>query len=103
MNIGNGIKKVLTRKKVSQKELATVTGISETTISHVVSGKSKPTEDTLDKIANALDVYKDIFYYLGAEESEIPDDKKKLFQLIWGSLEATIYEAYSKEMNTGQS
>lgn len=48
------IKEVLSEKGVTQKELASLLGISEVGMSKIVTGN--PTVETLNKIANALGV-----------------------------------------------
>lgn len=43
-------------KGLTQKELAALLGIDETRVSKYESGKQNPTIETLEKIANALNV-----------------------------------------------
>ena len=50
------IKELLKEKNVTQKELAKRMGVSEGTISTFMSGKFSPTLDTLQRIAEALDI-----------------------------------------------
>lgn len=50
------IKDICTEKSISQKDLAEKIGISATSLSRIVTGDQKPSFDTLEKIAAALDV-----------------------------------------------
>lgn len=50
------IKEVAKEKKVSISTLASMIGITQPNLSNIVNDKSKPSLDTLEKIANALDV-----------------------------------------------
>lgn len=48
------IKDVLKEKKVTVVSLAGMIGIAQPSMSNIVNGKSMPSLETLDKIANAL-------------------------------------------------
>lgn len=50
------IKKILKQKNITQVELANMLGISKIGINLIVNGKSSPSLDTLERIANILDV-----------------------------------------------
>ena len=56
---------ILHESKMTQSELAKITGLSQNTISALVSGKSKQIRyDTLDRICKALEVTPgDILHY----------------------------------------
>lgn len=50
------IKQALTEKGMSQKELASITGLTESSISHWVAGRYEPRQDAIYLISKALDV-----------------------------------------------
>lgn len=50
------IKEICSEKGITQKELAAKVELSSTSLSQIVTGKQKPSLDTLEKIASALDV-----------------------------------------------
>ncbi len=50
------IKSVLKEKRVTVVSLAGMIGITQPNMSNIVNGKSTPSLETLEKIANALDV-----------------------------------------------
>lgn len=62
-------------KVKDQKELAAVTGITETTISRIVNDKvKKPSEDTLRKLNNAFGGIFNMEYFRGKNIHMIADD-----------------------------
>ena len=67
-NIGENVKKELERKKISQKELCQMTGISESNMSKYLSSGKSLRSDIVAKIARALDV--NIYQLLGIQEKE---------------------------------
>ena len=69
MTTGNKIKEARKKAKLSQKELGIKLGVSQAMIGQYESGKRKPKLETLDKIANALNV--DVWdFYDGYELDE---------------------------------
>lgn len=56
MDIGNNIKKIRKRKGMTQKELGNKCGIADSAIRRYELGGANPKRETLQKIANALDV-----------------------------------------------
>lgn len=61
---------ILHERKITQSELAKMTGLSQNTISSLVSGKSKQIRyDTLDRICKTLEVTPgDILHYKKATD-----------------------------------
>ena len=55
MNISKRITDLMREKEMSQKDLATLTGLSKSGISQYLSGKVVPTDISLLKIADALE------------------------------------------------
>ena len=56
MTIGYTIRKIRTLRKMTQKQLGDLIGIDDSTIRKYESGRLNAKPDTLEKIANALDV-----------------------------------------------
>lgn len=57
--IGERIGEFISKKGVTQRELAKAVGISEVTLSRYIKNERKPTAETVVKIAAALDVSTD--------------------------------------------
>ena len=70
------MKELISKKGISQKQLAKISGLTESTISHYVRGERIPRGVNLIKIAKALDTTTD--YLLGNEENEDFDFVKSL-------------------------
>ena len=71
--LGKKVKEYRTKKGLSQELLAEDSGLSYRTIQRIENGESKPTGDTLNRIATALDVTPE-----DLANWEIEDDKKFL-------------------------
>ena len=56
MSIGENIRKIRKQKGLTQKKLAELSGLNEVTIRSYELGKFKPKIETIQRIANALDV-----------------------------------------------
>ena len=56
IKLGQNIKKIRTKKKMSQGDIARALGVDRGYISNIENGKKNPTLTTLQKIANALGV-----------------------------------------------
>ena len=70
------MKELISKKGISQKQLAKISGLTESTISNYVRGERIPRGVNLIKIAKALDTTTD--YLLGNEENEDFDYVKSL-------------------------
>lgn len=69
--LGKRIKELRLRKKLTQEELSELLGIGERNLSKIECGVNFVSAETLEKLANALDVkYKDIFDFEHLTECE---------------------------------
>ena len=53
---------ILDKKKMTQRDLAKLTGMSPATITHYINGQSTPSQTNLDKIAKCLDISPKAFF-----------------------------------------
>ena len=61
MTINKAIKIAMIQEEINQKELAQLSGVSETTISHTLSDKTSPNTKTLSRLAKAMNMsYSDL-------------------------------------------
>lgn len=61
MNTKKAIKIAMINADINQKELAVLSAVSETTISHTISGKTSPNVRTLAKLAKGCGIsYSDL-------------------------------------------
>ena len=71
MSIGQNIKNARKSKGLSQKQLGELLGVSQAAIGQFENEKSTPKLETLEKIANALDV--SVFELIPFESFTLPD------------------------------
>lgn len=85
MNLGSAIKTVRKHKGITQGDLSSKTSISQTSLSKIETGTT-PTEKNLKKICKALDVPPSVLYMLAMEHSDVPANKKKIYDLLFPSI-----------------
>lgn len=73
MNIGERIKELRSKKKLTQSELAEQVGLSYIQIGRYEKHKSRPSADVLQKLADALDTTTD--YLMNGNSEEIASGK----------------------------
>lgn len=96
MDIGKAIKLLLQKRNMSQKDLAQAAGLSETTISLILTKKSRPRTDTLEAIAKVLDVSPEMLLFLGLNKDDVPADRKHIYDAMWPVLEKTFMTLFVK-------
>lgn len=62
MTLGEKIRELRKEKRYSIMNIRELTGLSKSTISEIENDKSSPTAETLQKIADALEVTVDVFF-----------------------------------------
>jgi len=87
MNIGKSIKTIRKQLRITQQELSNKTGISQTSLSKIEGG-TRPSEENLQKIADALNTPISLLYILSIDESDVPSDKKEKFHLIYPAIKS---------------
>jgi transcriptional regulator with XRE-family HTH domain len=97
MNIGKGIKTVLEKKKMTQKELAEVTGISPTSISLIMLNRTQPRKETIQAISQALSISPEILFLLSVEKEDIPESKKPHYDYLWPNIETSLLNLFTEE------
>tara|TARA_R110001599_G_scaffold236239_1_gene435467 strand:+ start:1235 stop:1531 length:297 start_codon:yes stop_codon:yes gene_type:complete len=96
MNIGKGIKVVLSKRKLTQKDLAERSGMSETSISLLIKNKTQPRKETLDRIASVLDVKPEILMLLSVEKSDVPEERKDIYDVLWPNIESNLIHLFTE-------
>src|ERR1019366_2411642 len=80
------------RRRLTQSELAKLSGVSQSTIAQVEKGKKDPSISTLKKIAQALDVHLSVLFATDdVHVFDMPRLKKKYDNVE--KLNATLYTA----------
>ena len=78
-------------KKISQKKLAEMTGLSIGTIQGYEQGKFSPKKESLERIYSALDIQSDDLKYLDMEKKKMKIDEGSInhnaLRMIWDLVE----------------
>lgn len=90
MNLGLAIKRIRTEKGISQGSLAEQCEISQTSLSQIEKGVKRPNPKTLKNICESLEVPETIIYLYGMEESDVPEEKKELYNHLYPTVESMI-------------
>lgn len=67
MDIRKSIKIACAKKDISQKELAVISGLSETAISQLINGRRQFTQQSLGRLCEAFDLKSSEFIALGED------------------------------------
>lgn len=86
MNIGKAIKQVRIHYGLSQIELSSKTGISQTSISQIESGAKNPSRRSVKVICKALEIPEAILYVLGMENLDVPNSKKNIYEQLYPAM-----------------
>ena len=74
--IGLRLKKLRAERNISQKQLATLSGVSNVQIANYERGKANPSPQIVNKLASALNVSVDYFYDLDTDWDILFDQKQ---------------------------
>lgn len=80
MNIGVVIRNIRKERKISQKELSEITGLSKTIISLFEKNRKFPSVDSVKKIGEALNTSTVMLYALSVEEKDFSANENMLFR-----------------------
>ncbi len=88
-NIGIRLKRIRKEKGFSLRGLGKAAHVSHSFIADIESGRSKPSLDTLDKLAKALDVY--ILELTGNSKPNSVDDGKLLEPIVGETTDPELF------------
>lgn len=84
------IKELISNKGITLKDLASISGISQSNLTNYLKGNISPTLDTLNKIANALNVevvdlfkeQQDLSFYVKLNDNFIEINKNDIVNIL---------------------
>lgn len=82
MNIGNAIKEIRKVKGVTRKGLSEKAGVSVTALYNIENGLSWPSQETINKLCEALCCPVSYLLLFSVEEADIPMDKRDAFRVL---------------------
>jgi transcriptional regulator with XRE-family HTH domain len=71
MNYGKGMMVARTKAGMSKRQLAKMVGVDASFITHIETGRRKPSLDTMEKVAEVLGVPMPVLMLLSAEPNEL--------------------------------
>lgn len=86
MNIGFAIRSIRRQLGITQYELANKCTISQTSLSQIENGIKRPSARTIKKVCEALEIPESIIYILGMQDTDVPVNKKNVYDLLFPSI-----------------
>ena len=83
MDIGKVIKRLLHQRGETQMNLANGIGVSQKTISCIITGKSNPRPETMGMICEYFGVPLSVILFMGVERDDIRQDRRAMFDKVW--------------------
>lgn len=94
MNLSKAISLLLTLRNMSQKSLAEKANISTNSISSIMKNHTTPRRETINAIADALDVRPEFLDILSFTREDVPDGRKELYDFVWPQMEKTFIKLF---------
>lgn len=99
MNLGNTIKILRKKKGLQQIELAKLCKLSQTYLSQIENNQKEPNISTLKQIALNLNIPLPFIFILSLDEADIPEQKRKIFDVLSPSIKNILNELIEPEPN----
>ncbi len=97
MNIGLAIKAIRKKLSITQYELAEKCDLSQTSLSQIETGIKRPSQRTISKVCNVLDIPESIIYIVAMQEADVPPSKKGVYELVYPSIKSLALQMVSSE------
>lgn len=97
MNIGLAIKSIRRQLDITQYQLADRCNISQTSLSQIENGVKRPSARTIKKVCEVLDVPESIIYILGMQDTDVPESRKSVYEMLFPSIKNLALQIVSAE------
>ena len=97
MNIGIAIRSIRRQLGITQYELADRCNISQTSQSQIENGIKRPSTRTIKKVCEVLEVPESVIYILGMQETDVPDSRKSVYDMLFPSIRSMALQIVSSE------
>lgn len=97
MNIGIAIRSIRRQLGITQYELADRCNISQTSLSQIENGIKRPSTRTIKKVCEVLEVPESVIYILGMQETDVPDSRKSVYDMLFPSIRSMALQIVSSE------
>jgi XRE family transcriptional regulator, regulator of sulfur utilization len=95
LNLGIIIKDLRKQKGLTQNELASLCGITQTYLSQIEGNLKEPNLSTLKSISEKLNLPLPILFFLSMSEDDIHPNKRKAYKIISPSVKSLVNEFFS--------
>lgn len=95
MDLGQTIKDLRQEKKLTQEQLATQCGMTQTYLSQIERNQKEPTLSALKDIATSLEVPIPVLFFLSIDEKDIPPEKRDAFNSVGTTFKSVIHEFFT--------
>ncbi|MBY0433531.1 MAG: helix-turn-helix domain-containing protein [Cyclobacteriaceae bacterium] len=90
MDLGTTIKKLRNQKDMTQEDLAGICGITQTYLSQIENNQREPNLSTLKVISEKLEMPLPIIFYLSMNADDVPEEKRKAFEMVSPSVKSLV-------------
>ena len=97
MNTGLAIRSIRRQLDITQYELADKCNISQTSLSQIENGVKRPSTRTIKKVCEVLDLPESIIYILGMQDTDVPDSRKEVYEMLFPSIKSLALQIVSDE------
>jgi transcriptional regulator with XRE-family HTH domain len=97
MNIGYAIKSIRRQLDITQYDLAEKCGISQTSLSQIENCIKRPSNRTIKKICEVLEIPESVIYIIGMQDTDVPSSRKDVYDMIFPSIRNLALQIVSNE------
>lgn len=97
MNLGVAIRSVRRQLGITQQELAEKSRISQTSLSQIENSVKRPSNKTINSICSVLDVPEAVLYILAMQDSDVPTNKKNVYDMLFPSIKSLALQIVGDE------
>ena len=95
MDLGTTIKKIRKQKNITQEVFAKDCDITQTYLSQIENNQKEPNLSKLKTISEKLDVPLPIIFYLSLNDEDVPEEKRKAFEMVNPSVKSLVHEFFA--------
>lgn len=95
MDLGTVIKNTRKKKSMTQNELASLCGITQTYLSQIEGNRKEPNLSILKVISEQLEIPLPILFFLSITEEDVDPKKRKSFENITPSIKSLVNELFA--------
>jgi len=95
MDLGTTIKKLRKQKDMTQDDFAGMCDITQTYLSQIENNQKEPNLSILKTISEKLEIPLPIIFYLSLNEDDVPEEKRKAFEMVSPAVKSLVHEFFA--------